>query len=130
MKNTGFLCFILLLFGGCHNSEEDVFIEKSDYTGTFLRIIPDADAVESPVTLQLSNGFFTGQADSLHYPAICEGTYTVEGSQITFSNGCLWTADFDWSFILSGTFTVEENPNETLLIQELSNGEYNIYRLD
>ncbi len=130
MKYTGVLSLILLLLAACADSNEDMVLDESNYNGTFMRIAPGTDAVESPISLQLSNGVFQGEADSLYYPAICEGTYTIEGNRISFTNDCGWTANFDWSYILDGTFTIEKNQNETVFIQEVRTGEYNIYRLD
>ena len=36
----------------------------------------------------------------MNYPSICNGTFKVSGNSIEFINECMWTADFDWSYIL------------------------------
>jgi len=37
-----------------------------------------------------------------NFPAVCSGTYAMSGDKITFTNECMWTADFDWSLVLNG----------------------------
>ncbi len=114
---------------GCQEDEPMISFEEAEYNGVFLRLQSGSNSVESPVALTLSNGTFTGVADSLYYPAICKGSYKIKGNTISFTDSCYWTANFDWTFILSGTYTIREEQNETVLIQELSPQNYNIYRL-
>ncbi len=129
MRTALILCVLWMALPACNEEEENIQLDESSLSGTFVRLSPDSEGVESPVLLNLSNGQYTGQADSLYYPAICEGTYSIEGRRITFTNECGWTANFDWTYILQGTYIVEENHNETVLIQEVGENIYNIYRL-
>lgn len=124
---TGILLLMVLL-AGCLTEEKDFALPESQYEGTFMRLAPDGEAPEKPVSLTLINGRYTGASDSLRYPAICEGTYSIEGRRITFTNECAWTADFDWTLILQGTYLIEEKPNETVFIQEIGENAFNIFR--
>ena len=71
----------------------------------------------SKVELQLiDNEFFggaTGTEGFYKFPAICRGTYSIKNKEIKFTNTCAWTAEFDWTLILSG------NWNFTLKIIDL-----------
>jgi hypothetical protein len=124
---TTLFCIFFIALSACHE-EENVQLENDEYDGVFMRLTPDENAIESPVTLTLSNGQFTGTSDSLYYPAICSGRYAIEGKNITFTNECAWTANFDWTLILDGTYVIEQNGDKTLFIKELGNGTFNIYQ--
>lgn len=63
------------------------------------------------------------------YPAICEGTYSLSGQAIEFVNQCAWTAEFDWTYILSGTFTIQKEGDELLLIRSYGDAVYDTYRI-
>lgn len=124
---TGILLLMVLL-AGCLTEEKDFPLPESQYEGTFMRLAPGSEGPEKSVSLTLINGRYTGISDSLRYPAICEGTYSIEGRRITFTNECAWTADFDWTLILQGTYLIEEKPNETVFIQEIGANVFNIFR--
>ena len=51
-----------------------------------------------------SSNTYSGVSDKPRYPAFCDGTYNIEKQKIIFVNACVWTADFDWSLILSGEY--------------------------
>lgn len=118
----------LILFGCLDN--DDIHLNESVYEGKFMRLTADTIPVQSPVTLTLNNGTFEGVADSLYYPAIGQGTYTIEGKTIHFTNTSVWTANFDWSFILQGEYVIEEEGTSKVFIQEVSAGVYNIYQFE
>lgn len=37
---------------------------------------------------------------------------------MSFTNGCMWTAEFDWTLILSGDFKITRNDDELILVKE------------
>jgi hypothetical protein len=47
----------------------------------------------------------------MKYPALCRGTYAIIGDAIIFENECAWTAEFDWSLILSGKYVLKVKGN-------------------
>ncbi len=99
------------------------------YVGTFGRSSPHARYESSEVTLVLQGNTFTGSSSKPQYPAICEGTYSVTGQDIEFVNQCVWTADFDWTYILSGTFRITQDGDELLLIKSYDDSVSDTYRL-
>ena len=80
--------------------------------------------------ITFDDGTFNGGSDSVKYPAICEGTYTKVGlSSVEFANTCVWTADFDWSFILGGRYEIDYVEDELVMTQSVGAQAYNTYRL-
>lgn len=79
-------------------------VPNGTYKGQFIRSSPLAKYASSNITITFKGNTFSGESDKSNYPAICKGTFKVMGNTIELENDCLWTADFDWSYILKGTF--------------------------
>lgn len=75
------------------------------YKGTFSR--SGGDVVD--VSISFFENKFEGQSTRQKYPAICGGSYGRDNSSITFTDSCVWTADFDWTLILDGRYNLTEN---------------------
>ena len=43
---------------------------------------------------------------------------SLSGSDVTFTNHCVWTADFDWSFILAGTSQIRQEGEYIHLVRK------------
>lgn len=97
--------------------------------GTFMRGGPLIDPLPSNVTLRFRDGVFEGTSDTQHYPAICNGTYSVKGTKINFRNKCVFTANFDWSFILAGDFEYEQRGDSLIIRRGYEGGNYDQYML-
>ena len=68
-------------------------------------MIPDlGDSEIATITLTFDGNRWSGTGDYPKYPALCRGTYSINGITITFQNECAWTAEFDWTLILSGEY--------------------------
>ena len=119
---TIFLCAF-----SCEDTE-DINIDGT-YTGEFFRLDPKQSHDVSNVTLTLSDGKFQGTSSAPKYPAICKGTYSVDGRDVTFKDACYWTADFDWSFILSGEFNVSGGKDSLVMSAPRGDGVRDVYRL-
>lgn len=100
-----------ILLIGCEKNEETTYLENGNYTGTFQRhgvwFIGDT----ANITMTFSSNTWTGSGDKIKYPALCNGTYRIEGDTIIFVNDCAWTTEFDWSLILSGKYKLIKNGN-------------------
>ncbi|MFT6868125.1 MAG: hypothetical protein ACJA08_002975 [Cyclobacteriaceae bacterium] len=113
-----FTClFVISLFVACDNEEKQPTLIDGTYEGVFGRSSPGAKYASSQVTLTFANGEFNGDSEIEKYPAICNGTYNIEGNSVEFSNFCIWTAEFDWSYILAGEFEIKVASNVIELIQ-------------
>lgn len=116
MKTKTFMLIMLVLaiITSCHKDDSNFETNiNGNYIGTFERGGNIAN-----VEISFNNGTFNGQGDIEKFPALCNGNYSISGSIITFENACPWTAEFDWSLILSGNWTYSINNNELLLIKE------------
>jgi hypothetical protein len=114
---------ILIIFGilsftfACNNDDENSQPEiNGEYIGVFER-----NGNTSNVELNFNNGIYSGESDTVKFPAICDGNYSVSSNLIMFQNECIWTAEFDWTLILSDewNYTIENN----ILIMTKSNGD-------
>lgn len=120
------LMLIVLVIGisGCEKSKtvNEQFPEGT-YIGTFQRTIALGDEQVSNVILTFSEGKWSGQSDLLNYPALCHGLYTIENNKIVFTNDCAWTANFDWSLILSGEYNYIYSDSSLIIQKNYTNSE-------
>ena len=116
MKAKFFMLFSLIIaLHSCSKKDNGQNINGS-YIGVFER-----NGNTSNVELTLNNGQYNGQSTKDRFPALCNGNYTISGSSITFTNNCMWTADFDWTLILNGEWNYTISNNTLTLIK--SNGD-------
>ena len=108
MRKWLFVLFLLTGLLSCSKEQFEKQIEGS-YTGTFQRISPAGSYSPQQVSLSLKDNSFAGQSTNARQPAICHGNWNAGYRTIRFNNGCLWTADFDWTLILEGEFKYEVN---------------------
>ena len=114
--NKTILTGLLIIAFACNNDDDPHININGTYTGTFER-----SGVLSNVELDFAENAFTGSSEVNKYPAICNGNYSKTSNEITFSNLCIWTAEFDWTLILDGNWTFDLNGDNLTLIK--SNGD-------
>lgn len=105
------VCLILILFVmvGCSKDEHLALkINDGNYIGTFQRELVWGNSKTANITMTFSSNHWSGSSDIVKYPALCHGTYSIVGDTIEFENECDWTAEFDWSLILSGKYVITE----------------------
>ena len=102
MKMIGCLLLIAGLLSACEKAESVSENLEGKYVGLFSRTGMDT----SQVILNFHVDQFEGQTNMARYPAICKGEFELDEETITFNDSCAWTADFDWSLILSGTYNI------------------------
>lgn len=96
----------------CENEEStNQMIPDGTYTGTFQREFVGALNDTANITLSFVSDQWSGSGDRMKYPALCHGTYSIDGDTIIFVNDCAWTAEFDWSLILAGKYTLKQSGN-------------------
>ena len=116
---TRIVIYIIISFSifSCNKDKEH---NETEIHGTYKGVF-ERDGVISNVELTFRNGSWTGESERSKYPALCNGTYTVSRSVISFENDCAWTAEFDWSLIVSDEWNYSTNGN--LLVLTKSNGD-------
>jgi hypothetical protein len=106
---------MFFIFGSCHDDSVTFELPDGTYTGIFTRSNPHARFLTSTVVLTFNDHNFEGSSSIENYPSICKGSYKIIGNDIEFTDSCTWTADFDWSFILSGNFNISMSGAELLI---------------
>jgi len=112
MKKYLLLTFCLISFLGCEKGEKR-FTQLPDgvYVGTFQRKPVWSNSDTAKITITFSLGAWSGASNKVKYPALCKGTYSIIGDTIIFVNECAWTAEFDWSLILTGKYALKTDGN-------------------
>jgi hypothetical protein len=108
-----FFCFLILacLLGCDKQSQNYTSIPDGIYAGTFQRELAWAENDTAAITITFTSNTWSGTSDKIKYPALCKGTYSIVGDTIIFENQCAWTAEFDWSLILSGKYVIKSIGN-------------------
>ncbi len=121
---------ILFIIASCNKNSDDVINSQNTITGGFAGTFQRSGGDTSHVKLLFSpNGVYEGETANPRYPAICGGTYSISGSTITFNDTCNWTADFDWTLILDGTYNFS-HLGDSIKIWRTSSGITDEYNLD
>jgi hypothetical protein len=126
------LTFSILLcvsFIACDKEVVNASLQNGEYKGTFTRMHPTARYVPSNVTLTITGDRFTGTSDKPDFPAICSGSLAKKGTKLKVANECMFTADFDWTYIFKGDFEYSISGKEIKLIKNYSPGFYDVYTL-
>lgn len=125
---SALLCMTLFAVS-CKKTSPDVLIPEGTYVGTFQRLT-SAGGQTSNVTITFLANNWTGQSQFAKYPALCHGTYKSSGADIvTFENACPWTAEFDWTLILSGEYKVNLVDNNIEISKDYNGAFKDIYKL-
>ena len=118
---------ILILFGiisiifACNKDDEN---SQSEINGEFIGIF-ERNGNTSNVELNFNNGIYSGESETVKFPAICNGNYSVSSNLIMFQNECIWTAEFDWTLILSDEWNYELS-GSTLILTKLNGDKYTL----
>jgi hypothetical protein len=110
MKRMLTLFAALTLFFSCSKNDDDknMTLPEGMYIGTFHRTGMDT----AIVSLTFEGNRYSGQSDQTKYPSICHGSYEVYDKNIHFTDSCTWIANFDWTLILNGTYSITRDNNE------------------
>ncbi|MTI29605.1 hypothetical protein E1171_02165 [Cytophagales bacterium RKSG123] len=103
---------MVLTISSCQ--KKNLIEEKHSIAGAYHGIF-ERDKEQIKVNLELLNKEFTGNSNKDKFPAICRGTYFLEGNKIQFENFCNWNADFDWTLILAGDWKYQIS-NQLLIL--------------
>lgn len=118
MKYLFIVCSMLIsatLLMGCE--KKDVSQLDGTYISTFTVAYNDT-ALTGPTTVELKNGQFTCSGNSNKIPAGGSGTFSVDNNTIRFKDANIWTANFDWNLILSGSYEYTINGKKLTIAAE------------
>lgn len=129
MKKVLFIITLIALMTSCDKNEDENIVLDGTYAGTFQR--QTGAPADTAVTVQLTftGQQFNGAGDWSAYPAICHGTYQLQGDSIRFDNGCVFTADFDWTLILGGKYDIYAIADQVIMTRTYGNQSKDIYNL-
>lgn len=117
MKNIVLILWIFLL--SCDKEEQpSIKIPDGNYIGTFQRKPVWHESAVSNISLTFTSNKWSGAGNIQKYPALCSGTYSIMGDTILFENECFWTAEFDWSLILSGKYKIEQTDDGFVITRD------------
>lgn len=117
------------LFIACDKSNHcESELRKGTYKGIFKRFNQE-NSLESEVTLQIDSRNFSGTSTISKYPAIGSGKIDTEEGTLIFNDRNAWTADFDWTLILDGTYLDNSHDDSLIFTRSYANGWVDVYRL-
>lgn len=126
------LCFALVVFmlSSCEKSDKvEPFAAR--YKGHFVRTT--GNALENPamsnVTLEFTDNTFSGSSNTMNYPAICQGSFTISQTKINISNSCMFTANFDWTLIFNGEYNYDLSGDQLRIWRDYPDGKRDQYEL-
>lgn len=132
MCKSIFAIIALSMMASCSKSDRAESALQSltgSYTGTFKRYHIGENKT-APVNIQFEEGEWTGSSEILYYPAISRGVFRiVENEAVEFENQTMWPANFDWSYILDGTYLLHRNNDSLIFTRSYGNGAVDVYRL-
>lgn len=108
MRTILVFALFLTCLAGCEKETQNyTTVPDGIYVGTFQREPVWAENDTANITITFYSNTWSGYSDKIKYPALCKGTYSIAGDTIIFENQCAWTAEFDWSLILSGKYVIK-----------------------
>ena len=107
MKKIIFILALISLLGCEKVEQSNRQFENGTYIGTFQR----SNNNTANITIIIDSNNWSGISNLEKYPALCNGTYSIIGDSILFTNDCVWTTEFDWSLILKGKYEFKEDGN-------------------
>ena len=101
MKKILWVAGLLIILYSCDKTETQPYLDGR-YIGIFHRTGMDT----ALINILFDGSRFEGSSNRQNYPAICSGSFRLEENSIFFTDSCMWTANFDWSLILAGSYNI------------------------
>src|SRR5688572_10337127 len=131
MKQLLIVATMVFVLGACDKNMDDSINVKStdDLAGTFSGNFHRTGMDTAGVTIFFDKTWYQGRSMRPNYPAICAGRFELNGSTISFTDTCSWTANFDWSLILDGTYNINFTSDSTIVMWRTNGNIKDEYRL-
>lgn len=122
MKRIFCLLALLLIFSACRK-ENNAREFKGTYEGTY-RIKANGIFLIEDSKILLSSPNFTVLKGS----KLGSGTFNVDSKmEVSFRDTNVWTADFDWTILLDGTYTYQALGDSLILTKYTGQQKQNYY---
>ena len=130
MRNVIYIfCSAAFILFSCKKTDNNLLIAAGTYSGTFQRQVSDTGSM-SNVSIVFAAGKWTGQSQFDKYPALCNGSYTINGADnIKFENACAWTTEFDGTLILGGQYHLAITDSTLTIERDYAGSVKDIYEL-
>lgn len=124
------IAILLLAAVGCDKDKEGDIRDPAPindagiYKGTFQRTGQLNGGPKVPVTLEFGHDTFKNLGTlGGRYPTIGRGSFKITNGEVNFQDSTFYTADFDWSLILSGKYKMGYE-GDSIVISRDYNGHY------
>lgn len=127
MKTLLFITILsAIITKGCNSNNDDpqnLPIADGLYSGIFTST-SSTGVSKGDVTLEIKGNRFIASGNANRIPAGGSGTWSVDpdGKAISLQDENFWTADFDWSLIMSGDFSYSFNGSKLILTRSSIDG--------
>lgn len=121
------LLSVALLLACNKNKDSPAYELSGRYRGTFNRT--GMDTVQVSIFFKEANAY-EGTGGALNYPSICSGSFQYNGNSLVVGDGCAWTANFDWSLIFDGNYTIDFTGENSVRIWRTNGAVTDEYRLN
>lgn len=100
------------------------------YEGTFI-LLNQNGSYSGNTSLTITENRFSASGNANRLPAGGSGLYSLANDRqsISFNDENFWTADFDWSLILSGVFQYNFDGNNLIFTRTIGDGTIQTYNL-
>lgn len=100
---------LLITISSCSGDETMTAIElNGEYSGTFTVKYESVDIFSEPVIVTFSGDEYVSSVGPNRFPAGGNGTFELKENSVEFKDRNIWTADFDWGLIFSGTYDLKK----------------------
>jgi hypothetical protein len=104
-------------------------LPSGEYSGTFKRYHTTEDKT-ADIQLVFKKGNWEGSSSINKYPALIKGNYSIaENAVIKFVETSPWTAEFDWTLILHGSYLLHRNDDSLIFTRSYANGYVDVFKL-
>jgi hypothetical protein len=129
MKRRLLHCLTILVLISCRKENEQEPLLSGTYTGTFQRLV-SGNGDTSNVSLTFNINSWSGVSEFIKYPGLCGGSFKIFNSDsIVFENTCVWTADFDGTLILHGSYKLFANHDSVIILKDYGFSKIDLYKL-
>jgi len=106
MKKLMISALFVFTLAACDKKDSSDTVAPNELSGNYVGTFHRTNMGTSQVMLSFINNSFSGSSSVEKYPALCHGSFLLNSPNITFTDSCTWTADFDWTLILNGTYNI------------------------